>query len=149
MINWIAEHLGLTWLAVAVALAVTELLSLDFVLLMLAVGALAASVLAGLGASLWITVIAFVLVSGALLLVVRPPLVARMHAGPTLPTGFQNLVGQSALVVLPVDERDGRVRIGSDEWSARTEQGTIAVGVEARVVRIDGATAVVAVPKEI
>jgi membrane protein implicated in regulation of membrane protease activity len=149
MIDWIAEHLGLTWLAVAVALAVTEMLSLDFVLLMLAVGALAASVLAGLGASLWITVIAFVVVSGALLLLVRPPLVARMHSGPTLPTGFQNLVGKTALVLLPVDERDGRVRIGSDEWSARTEQGTIDVGAEARVVRIDGATAVVAVPKEI
>ena len=43
-----------------------------------------------------------------------------------------------------VDSRDGRVRIGSDEWSARTADAhTIDVGVEARVVAIDGATAVV------
>jgi len=67
-----------------------------------------------------------------------------MHAGPTLPTGFQNLVGKNALVLEPVGPRDGRVRIGADEWSARTEgTETIDAGAEARVVTIDGATAVV------
>jgi membrane protein implicated in regulation of membrane protease activity len=143
MAAWIVEHVGLTWLAVAVALAVAELFSLDFVLLMLAVGALAASGVATLGAPAWVAIVVFVLVSGALLGLVRPPLVAKLHSGPTLSTGFQNLVGQSALVIAPVDLRDGRVRIGSEEWSARTERGTIGVGTEARVVRIDGATAVI------
>jgi membrane protein implicated in regulation of membrane protease activity len=144
MAEWIVAHVGLTWLAIAVALAIAELFSLDFVLLMLAIGALGAAGAATLGAPAWGAIIVFILVSGALLGLARPPLVARLHGGPTLSTGFQNLVGQPALVLSPVDLRDGRVRIGSEEWSARTEGGTIGVGTEARVVRIEGATAVVA-----
>ena len=146
MIDWIAEHPGLTWLAVAVALTLTELLSLDFVLLMLAIGALAASVVSGLGAPMWVAVSTFVVASAVLIIVARPPLVARLHSGPTLPTSFENLIGQPALVLSPVDSRDGRVRIGAEEWSARTEGPRIDAGAETRVVRIEGATAVVALP---
>lgn len=146
MMEWIAEHAGLTWLAAAVGLALAELLSLDFVLLMLAIGALAASVVSGFGAPMWVAVSTFVVASAVLIIVARPPLVARLHAGPTLSTGFQNLIGQSALVLSPVDARDGRVRIGAEEWSARTEGDKIDAGIETRVVRIEGATAIVAVP---
>jgi len=144
MIDWIAEHAALTWLAVAVLLAVIELVSMDFVLLMFALGALAAAGATVLGAPLWFAVAVFAAVSFALLFLLRPTLLQRLHSGPTLATGFSNLVGRSALVLQPVDSRDGRVRIGSEEWSARTADAqAIDVGVEARVVAIDGATAVV------
>lgn len=144
MIDWIAEHAALTWLAVAVLLAVVELMSMDFVLLMFALGALAAAGATVLSAPLWLAVAVFAAVSVALLFLLRPALLQRLHSGPTLATGFSNLVGKSALVLRPVDGRDGRVRIGSDEWSARTNGGeTIDVGIEARVVSIEGATAVV------
>lgn len=144
MIDWIAEHAALTWLAVAVLLAVVELLSMDFVLLMFALGALTAAGATVLGAPLWLAVAVFAGVSFALLFLLRPALLHRLHSGPTLATGFANLVGKNALVLRSVDARDGRVRIGSDEWSARTADAqTIDVGVEARVVAIDGATAVV------
>jgi len=144
MIDWIAEHAALTWLAVAVLLAVIELLSMDFVLLMFALGALAAAGAAALGAPVWLAVAVFAGVSFALLFLLRPALLHRLHSGPTLASGFSNLVGRNALVLRSVDARDGRVRIGSDEWSARTADAQpIDVGVEARVVAIDGATAVV------
>jgi membrane protein implicated in regulation of membrane protease activity len=144
MIDWISEHAALTWLAGAVLLAVVELLSMDFVLLMFALGALAAAGATALGAPLWLAVAVFAAVAFALLSLLRPTLLHRLHSGPTLATGFSNLVGKNALVLRSVDGRDGRVRIGSDEWSARTTNTeTIDVGVEARVVAIDGATAVV------
>lgn len=144
MVDWVTQHAGLAWLAVAVALAVIELLSLSFVLLMFALGALAAAAVATAGGPAWLAIAAFTVVSVVLLFLLRPALVHRLHAGPTLDTGFGNLVGRSALVLEPVDARDGRVRIGAEEWSARArDPEIIAVGVEARVVSIDGATAVV------
>lgn len=144
MIDWITEHVALTWLAAAVLLAVVELASLDFVLLMFAFGALSGAIVAGVGGPLWLQVAVFAGESLLLLFVFRPALLHKLHSGPTLPTGFQNLIGKYALVLEPVGPRDGRVRIGADEWSARTN-GTesIDVGTEARVVTIDGATAVV------
>ena len=149
MTDWIAEHVALTWLAGAVLLAVIELMSMDFVLLMFALGALAAAGVTALGAPLWLAITVFAVVSVALLSLLRPALLQRLHSGPTLATGFANLVGKSALVLQPVDARDGRVRIGNDEWSARTaDPRTIDVGVEARVVAIDGATAVVTAATE-
>jgi membrane protein implicated in regulation of membrane protease activity len=144
MTGWIAEHAALTWLAGAVLLALIELLSLDFVLLMFGLGALVASVVTFFAAPLWFAVATFALVSGALLFLLRPALVRRLHSGPTLPTGFSNLVGKDALVLEAVGPRHGRVQIGSEEWSARTDGSeSIDEGVEARVVAIDGATAVV------
>jgi len=144
MSGWIAEHAALTWLAAAVLLALVEMLSLDFVLLMFGLGALAASVVTFFSAPLWFAVATFALVSFALLFLLRPTLVRRLHAGPTLATGFSNLVGKDALVLEAVGPRHGRVQIGSEEWSARTaDRESIGEGVEARVVAIDGATAVV------
>jgi membrane protein implicated in regulation of membrane protease activity len=144
MTDWIAEHAALAWLTGAVLLAVVELLSLDFVLLMFGLGALAAAIVTFFGAPLWLAVAVFAMVSVALLFLLRPALLHRLHSGPTLATGFSNLVGKDALVLQAVGPRGGRVQIGSDEWSARTN-GTesIDAGAEVRVVSIDGATAVV------
>lgn len=144
MTDWIAQHVALTWLAVAVLLAVIELASMDFVLLMFAFGALSGAIVASVGGPLWLQVAIFAADTVVLLFLFRPALVHRLHAGPTLATGFQNLIGKDALVLEPVGPRGGRVRIGTDEWSARTN-GTEAIDVdtEVRVVSIDGATAVV------
>ena len=149
MTDWIANHAALAWLAVAVVLAVVELLSMDFVLLMFGLGALAAAGATVLGAPLWLAVAVFAAVSVALLFLLRPALLQRLHSGPTLATGFSNLVGQPALVLQPVGAREGRVQIGSEEWSARTPDAQlIDVGAEAHVIAIDGATAVVSAVTE-
>ena len=144
MIDWLSEHAWVTWVGVAVVLAVVELMSLDLVLLMFALGALGAAAAAGLGGPVWLALLIFAVVSTALLFLVRPPLVERLHAGPTLQTGHQNLVGRDALVIEPVDARSGRVKLASEVWSARTEgTETFDTGAEVNVIRIDGATAVV------
>jgi membrane protein implicated in regulation of membrane protease activity len=46
------------------------------------------------------------------------------------------MVGKSVLVVDPVDEHGGRVRVGDGEWSARG--GPAPVGSRVRVVAVDG-----------
>lgn len=144
MIDWIQDHAWASWLGLAVVLSVVEMLSLDLVLLMFAVGALAAAVAAGLGAPLWITLPIFAIVSLLLLFLVRPSVVAKLHAGPTLQTGHVNLIGAVAVVVEPVDWRGGRVQLRGELWSARAT-GDVAfdTGTEVLVTQIDGATAVV------
>jgi membrane protein implicated in regulation of membrane protease activity len=146
MIDWIRDHAWASWLGLAVVLAVVEMLSLDLVLLMFAVGALAAAAAAGLGAPIWLTLPIFAIVSVALLALVRPSVVAKLHDGPTLQTGHDNLVGVIAVVVEPVDWRGGRVQLRGELWSARTTGGDLAIdtGTEVLVTQIDGATAVVA-----
>ncbi len=145
MIDWIRDHAAATWIGIAVVLAIVEMMSLDLVLLMFALGALAAAVAAGLGAPVWVAVLTFALVALGLLFFVRPPMVARLHAGPTLTTGHESLVGRTAVVAEPVDKHGGRVKLSGEIWSARaeSESDSFDTGTEVHVTRIDGATAVV------
>ena len=68
-------------------------------------------------------VLAFIVVSVALLAVVRP--IAKRHLENSTPLqldGVDNLVGRTATVSRAVDVSGGRIRIGADEWSARSQQ---------------------------
>jgi membrane protein implicated in regulation of membrane protease activity len=64
---------------------------------------------------------------------------------PQLRTGAAALVGARATVLERVDDTDGRVRIGGEEWSARAylDGQVIEPGTRVEVVEIKGATALV------
>jgi membrane protein implicated in regulation of membrane protease activity len=133
------------WLLFGVGLAVAELLSLDFVLIMLAAGALAASAAAGLDAPLLVQGLVFALVSALALVLVRP--VARRHlvGGPAIITGVAALVGRDALVLERVDAHTGLVKIDGEQWTARPfeDSQVLAPGETVEVIKIQGATALV------
>ena len=144
MTDWIGQNAWVVWVGIAVLLAILEMFSVDLVLSMFAIGALSAAAAAALGAPFWLAVGLFAVIATALLTFARPPIVARMHAGPTLTTGHAALVGRTAVVLEPVDRFGGRVTLASETWSARTDDETpIAPGAEVVVTRIDGATAVI------
>lgn len=136
----------LVWLAIALLAALAEVASLNFVLLMFAGGAVAAAVADGLGASLPVEVVVFGVVSAMLLFVARPPLRRWSERTKHQPTGVAALVGRRAEVLAEVDARGGQVKLAGEVWSARTEHPGMAVpvGTHVTVVRIEGATAVVA-----
>ncbi|MBX6387696.1 MAG: NfeD family protein [Frankia sp.] len=133
------------WLIVAGALAAGELLVGDFSLLMFALAALVGAGAAGLDLGPVWQVTAFVLAAVGFTLGLRP--VARRHLtrSPPLLTGTDALIGAEGVVVEPVDGQDGRVKIKGEIWSARAfpEGSAIPVGTAVRVLRIEGATAVV------
>jgi membrane protein implicated in regulation of membrane protease activity len=135
----------LVWLIAAGALAVGELLTGGLVLLMFALAALVGGVAALLGADLAWQVVASVVAAGGFTLGLRP--VARRHVTqtPAIATGTDALIGAPAVVVEQVDGEDGRVRLKGEIWSARSfpEGSVLEVGSAVRVLRIDGATAVV------
>jgi membrane protein implicated in regulation of membrane protease activity len=92
------------------------------------------------------SVIVFIVASLLSLAVLRP--IARSHIRmPALArTGTDALVGRRAVVTRRVDSVGGRVRIGGEEWSARSylDNEVYAEGTTVDVVRIEGATALVA-----
>jgi membrane protein implicated in regulation of membrane protease activity len=135
----------LIWVAIALVAGVLEVTSLQFVLSMFAGGALAAALAAAAGSSVELQVITFAAGSAVLLLGARPALVrwSRRTAGAV--TGVAALVGRRAEVLVEVTHVQGRVKLGGETWSARTDQPglVLSVGMNAYVQRIDGATAVV------
>jgi membrane protein implicated in regulation of membrane protease activity len=72
------------------------------------------------------------------LAVLRP--IARRHVRmpQLMRTGTDALVGRKATVTQPVDAAGGRVRIGGEEWSARSylDDGVYAEGATVDVVKI-------------
>jgi membrane protein implicated in regulation of membrane protease activity len=133
------------WLVIAVALGIAEVFSTFLVLGMFAVGALAAALAAALRAGAIAQAVAFVAVSAALLILVRP--IARRHlrAPPETRTGVDALIGQRAIVVQRVDLDGGRVKIGGEIWSARAlhPDQVLQPGTAVDVIEIKGATALV------
>lgn len=129
------------WLVLAVALCLGELVTLDLVLLMLAAGALAGGGAALVTDALTPQVGVAAVVAAVLLLGVRP--VARRHLEvPVLSTGPDRLPGRTAVVVEPVTDGSGQVRIDGELWRARPFAGgpDIAPGVTVVVADVEGAT---------
>ncbi len=135
----------LIWLVVAGVMVGLEVATLTLVLGMAAVGAVAALGVALLGGAAWLQMLVFIVVTLAMLLVVRP--VARRHTTTPheLRTGTAALVGQKAQVLDPVDADSGRIRLAGEVWSARSfnPRTVIDRGKHVHVVQIEGATALV------
>jgi membrane protein implicated in regulation of membrane protease activity len=111
------------------------------------VAALAAAGTAALGFGPFAQFIIFAVVAVAGLVVVRP-LVKRQvrpRYGPQYRFGVAALVGRQAKVVQEVTGHAGRVRIGGEEWSARSYDETLVIpaGSTVDVIEIEGATALV------
>jgi membrane protein implicated in regulation of membrane protease activity len=139
------------WLIAGLALIAAEVLSGEFVLLMLGGGALAAagaSALLGGGPLLGVGV--FAVASVLLLFAVRPALRRKLDRGIDHSVMHHRaLVGNTAFVVARVDGHGGQVKIAGDLWSARSLDGhdVIEPGAKVTVMDISGATALV-VPQD-
>lgn len=133
------------WVVAALALLALEIVSLDLVFAMVAVGALGGAVAAAFGADLVIQVVVAAVVSVLMLFAVRPVAVRHLRSSPQARTNVDALVGSGARVLQRVDANQGMVRIGGEDWSARALKAdqSFEPGTPVTVVRIDGATAVV------
>jgi membrane protein implicated in regulation of membrane protease activity len=144
--DWLSEHAWAAWLGVAAVLGMAELVSLDLVLIMLAVGALAGMVTAAIGAAVVVQVVVAGGAAIAMLALVRPSLVARLHQGPELRLGTTKLVGQRAVVTQRITGLSvGQIKLAGETWSAAPydEHVTIEPGATVEVFEIRGATAYV------
>ena len=134
------------WMVAAGALAVGEIFTMGFFLGPIAVAAVLAAVVAAIGIDLPVQWIVFIAASLGSLAVLRP--IARRHlrTPPRIRTGTAALVGGRATVVERVDVHGGCVKIGGELWTARAydESESFEPGARVEVMKIDGATALVA-----
>jgi membrane protein implicated in regulation of membrane protease activity len=134
------------WMIAAGVLAVGEIFTMGFFLGPIAIAAVLAAVVALAGGGLAASWIVFIAASLASLAVLRP--IARRHlrTPPRIRTGTAALVGGPATVLERVDANGGCVKIGGEIWTARAydEDDSFEPGARVEVMKIDGATALVA-----
>src|SRR3954451_8816868 len=134
------------WAIAAAALAGGEVFTLGFFLGLIAFGAALAAVAAAAGVSVELQVALFAITSLASLAFIRPIAIRHLKTPARLKSGTAALVGQRALVLQRVDADHGQVKIGGEVWSARPydEDDVFEAGMRVDVMKIDGATALVA-----
>ncbi|CAN5136831.1 NfeD family protein [soil metagenome] len=137
------------WLALILVFIIIEVVSLQFILLMLAVGSVGGLVAGLLGAEWWVQIIIAAVLSLVLLFFVRPALLRNMHRGsdPTL-SNVEALLGISGTVVVAFDDGRGQVKLANGEtWTSQlspaSTDAVLEEGEKVVVTAIDGATAIV------
>jgi membrane protein implicated in regulation of membrane protease activity len=144
--DWFRDHLWETWLGLAILLGVAEMFSLDLILLMIAAGAVVGMLCDLVGLPFAVQAIVASGAALASLTVLRPQLVHRLHAGPTLQVGHGKLVGQTGMVIEPITGHEpGRIKLAGEIWSASPYDGDTSIqpGQTVEVLEIRGATAFV------
>ncbi|GAA0963214.1 NfeD family protein [Virgisporangium aurantiacum] len=136
---------ALIWILAAVGLAVAELFTTSFFLIMFALGAVAAAAAAALDAPVSVQAIIFVIVSLIATLGVRPVLRRNFGRDAGEPTPVAEIAGSEAIVLERVDDRAGMIKIDGEYWQARAlESGqVIEPGERVHVVELKGVTAMV------
>lgn len=136
----------MVWIVIGIALAVAEVFTMTFVLLMFGVGALLAAGTAALGAPVWAQLVVFGIGSGLSLALLRPVLTKhRLNQHGAIAVGVEAIEGSDAMVLRTVTADEGMIKIGGEIWTARAYDATqvFETGEHVQVMKIDGATALV------
>ncbi len=139
--------LWVIWIIVACAFAAGEIASLGFFLAPFAGGALLAALVDLTGAPDVFSIAVFLVASALMFGLLRPIVQRHARMPPSIRTGTQALLGESVLVLEPIDnDHDtGTVKLSGEIWTARSylDDHPIPAGTRVEVVEIRGATALV------
>jgi membrane protein implicated in regulation of membrane protease activity len=140
------------WLAVILIFIIIEVVTVDFIGLMLAVGGAAGLVASLFSAPFWLQVVIGGIVSLLLLFTVRPPLKRFLQRGGDRTKGLVDaLIGQTATVVLDFNGKPNLAKLANGEtWTVKREDDESSgfqEGDHVVVTAINGSTATVAPAK--
>ena len=128
------------WLALLIAFAVAEGVTVGLVSVWFAAGSAAALIAAAAGGPLWLQIVLFLAVSFLCLLALRP-LARRLLKHDYQPTNADRVIGREAVVTEEINNLKGQgaVAVGGVVWTARsTADASIPAGAVVRVERIEG-----------
>jgi membrane protein implicated in regulation of membrane protease activity len=135
------------WVVLALILIALETVTVAFIGIYLGIGALCAAAVAALGGALWLQLVVFAVVSAVTLLVTRPALRSRFVNAPLVPSNVPALVGRRGVVVVEIPPGTGgrgQVRVGTEDWSARSsDEAVIEAGATVEVVAVEGVAVIV------
>lgn len=136
----------IVWIVLATAFLAAELATVALVSLWFVVGSLAAALACLLGSPEWLQVLIFALVSGGMLLLLRPFL--RKYVDPhKIRTNVEAVIGKEGIVTEAIDNLQavGTVKLDGLPWTARSESGEkIAADTVVKVCRVEGVKLIVA-----
>jgi membrane protein implicated in regulation of membrane protease activity len=129
---------AVVWVIVAIVSAIIEVSIPHFGMIFASLGAVAAAATAAFGFGLSVQIVAFVLVLGASLALLRPRLMGNTGA-PGVPSRTEALLGHQGIVTHDIDLTlgTGRVNVGGQDWAARSAS-PIAIGTRVQVTGADG-----------
>ena len=139
------------WLVALVVFLVIEAVTLGLATIWFVGGALVALIAAMCGAGLGIQVASFLVVSLVLLIFTRP-FAVRFLSKDTLKTNVDRVIGMEGVVTEEISNLagTGKVSLGGNIWTARTENegGTIPVDAVVAVLRVEGVKLIVKVKEK-
>ena len=144
--DWLGENSWAIWVSLAFLLGIAEIMSLDLVLIMLAVGALAGAAVAVVAPTLWwLQILVATGISVMMLLLLRPTLLAKVRNMPGYRSSADKMVGSSGMAISQIDKSGGEIKVDGQSWSARPYSSDVVIqqGTEIEVYEIDGVIAVV------
>jgi len=134
------------WLALLIIFVVVECLTVGLVSIWFAGGALVAMILAMAGAGAIWQDIAFLVVSGLLLIITRP-LAKKYLLNKKEKTNYHSIIGMVAKVTDKIDNynQTGVAFVDGKEWTARSTEDeiTMEAGTLAKVTAIEGVKLIV------
>ena len=129
------------WLALVIIFVVVECLTIGLVSIWFAGGALVAMILAMAGAGAIWQDIAFLVVSGLLLVATRP-FVKKYLMNKKVKTNYESVIGEVAKVIETIDNynQTGAAFADGKEWTARSTADTVVIekGALVKVAAIEG-----------
>jgi len=129
------------WLILAILLGIGEMLTAGFVLLCFSLGAIVTSFASAGDLSFSAQLFTFAVSSLIFFLSVRKFFLRLFKSKEVENTNVSALIGKEAVVTIEINnnESKGRVKIGGEDWSARTADDSI-LPVDARAIveKIDG-----------
>lgn len=134
------------WMAFVIIFLVVELVTVGLTTIWLAGGAFVAFILAAIGASFWLQLAAFFVVSFVLIYFTRPFAIKYLNPRRTR-TNSEELIGEIVKVTAVIDNRaaEGKALARGMEWSARAISDDMLIEKDAlvKVVRIEGVKLIV------
>lgn len=128
------------WLVVVAVMLVIEIFTMGLTTIWFSMGAVASSIAAAMGASLWIQILLFSVVSVLIMLLVRPFAMKVMDKNRTK-TNIEEVIGERAKVIELIDneKEQGKVQFRGVEWMARSvDESKISVGEVVIVEAVSG-----------
>lgn len=131
------------WAIAGVILLVMEMMTGAFIAAPLAGGAFAGAIAVAITGSPVIGAVAMAVVALAALLWLRPIAVRHQNTQPSEATNIAKLIGTEAVVLQTTDRDTGLVRIGGEQWTARSDGPSYEPNTRLIVDSVSGATVTV------
>lgn len=136
---------GIIWLVAVVAFIILEASTYQMVCVWFIVGSIGGMIASMLGAGFWVQMSVFLVISIALLILMRPMAMKRLNSH-KVKTNADSLIGKKVLITETVDntKATGQGKVDGTIWTIRAEEDKIIEeGAVAEIKRIEGVKLIV------